>query len=486
MYSSQNFNGHIISSFLVLFFLTALIVLPGELNGQSDNKDVTITACGSGVTAEDARQAALRTATEQAFGAFISSKTEMFNDHIVADQMSSVSSGNIKSYEILNEAQFPDERWGVTLKAVVSVDRLTSFVQAKGVEIEIKGGLFAANIKQQMLNEQGELETIYEMVGLLHETMQTAFDYTITSGDPRSSDGQNTNWEIPLHVTATCNENIDFCANYFINTVNSVALTASEVESYKSLDKPVFPVGISYNNVLELYFLRTQLSLDVISAFTANWKGYTSSFIVNSGFDEPKGSTNVNSQLFEFSKASPETWGDTSVIYFPTAGYSVAKFNWNDQRSLHEIERISGYSVQPSGILSRFAHGGIVLYEENGHGLVVLLFDIEMLKWKESGDVCYNLEVNGYQDWRLPSCQEMELIYEKRNLLGKFEGQTQRFGDEWPTCYWCSDIVYKYAPGGGVMESIHHDCYNFDISTKRKARRTNCCYTSPARPVRAF
>ena len=126
--------------------------------GQTENKDVSITASGSGKTLEDAKQAALRSATEQAFGAFISSKTEMFNDQVVADQMASVSSGNIKSYEVLNQDQLPDGRWVVTLKTLVSVDKLTSFVKAKGIAIEINGGMFALNIKQQALNEQGEVE----------------------------------------------------------------------------------------------------------------------------------------------------------------------------------------------------------------------------------------------------------------------------------------------------------------------------------------
>ena len=43
---------------------------------------------------------------------------------------------------------------------------------AKGIAIEIKGGMFALNIKQQLLNEQGEINAVSEMVGLLHEAMQ--------------------------------------------------------------------------------------------------------------------------------------------------------------------------------------------------------------------------------------------------------------------------------------------------------------------------
>jgi hypothetical protein len=184
--------------------------------GQTDNKDVVITASGSGTSQELAKQTALRNAIEQAFGAFISSKTEIFNDEIVADQMSSVSSGNVKSYEVLNESQLPKGTWASTLRVIVSVDKLTSFVEAKGITVEIKGGLFAMNIKQQLLNEQGEINAMANMFGILHETMQVAFDYTIKSEEPKSLDAESKNWEIPLTVTSTANKNIDFCANYFI------------------------------------------------------------------------------------------------------------------------------------------------------------------------------------------------------------------------------------------------------------------------------
>ena len=134
----------------------------------------------------------------------------MFNDQVVADQMASVSSGNIKSYEVLYESQLPDGSWGVTLKTIVSVDKLTSFVEAKGIAIEINGGMFALNIKQQLLNEQGEIKAVSEMVGLLLDPMQISFDYVIKSSDPISLDAESKNWEIPLVVTATTNKNIDF------------------------------------------------------------------------------------------------------------------------------------------------------------------------------------------------------------------------------------------------------------------------------------
>jgi hypothetical protein len=398
---------------------------------QESSKDVTITASGSGATLEDAKQSALRSATEQAFGAFISSKTEIFNDQVVADQMSSVSSGNIKSYEVLNEDQLPDGRWGTTIKAIVSVDKLTSFVQAKGVEIEIKGGLFALNIKQQMLNEEGEFEAVYSMVGLLHEPMQTAFDYTIKSGDPKSLDTQNLNWEIPLEVTATCNKNMDFCANYFIKTLRALSLTAEEVSSYQALNKKVFPVNVTFNGKTEVFNLRKERSIAAIESLISNWEFYTRLFSIESGLDKFNGDSFAgpisNAKLFNFSELYSSYNDNIEVgINFPSGGQISASFSFNDKRTLAQIEQMNGYSVKPRGVVSQFKHGGYVVYEENGHGFVVMLSDTGTHNYLDGLSSCNELILNGYSDWVLPSIEQFNIIYERlhKAKIGSFKNNS--------------------------------------------------------------
>ena len=47
---------------------------------QDADKTVTLVVSGQGKTQDEAKQVALRSAIEQAFGAFISSKTEIIND----------------------------------------------------------------------------------------------------------------------------------------------------------------------------------------------------------------------------------------------------------------------------------------------------------------------------------------------------------------------------------------------------------------------
>jgi hypothetical protein len=410
-----------------------------NLSAQESSKDVTITASGSGATLEDAKQSALRSATEQAFGAFISSKTEVFNDQVVADQMSSVSSGNIKSYEVLNEDQLPDGRWGTTIRAIVSVDRLTSFVQAKGIEVEVKGGLFALNIKQQMLNEEGEIQAIYLMFGILHETMQTAFDYTIKSGDPKSLDDENLNWEIPLEVTATCNKNMDFCANYFIKTLKALSLTNDEVAGYKLLNKQVFKVRAQFGDFDSTFVLRKKMSINIINSFGSNWEYYVRLFTVDSGINEILGETSNTwaGSLKGFSLSN--YFSSIGVVVFPRSGEVPGKLSWKDSKSLKQIEEITSYSVKPRGVVLPFKYGGYVVHEEGGHGLVISICDVSTSSsWDNATSFCSDLVLSGFNDWRLPTIQEAKVISNKLLPIrvGYFAPHTRKYwtssvGSEW-------------------------------------------------------
>jgi len=520
MYTTQKFNLLNMNKIKSIIITLIFSFLGFGLYAQTGSKDVFITSSGSGKTLEEAKQAALRSATEQAFGAFISSKTEMFNDQIVADQMSSVSSGNIKSYEVLNESQLPDMRWGITLKTIVSIDKLTSFVQARGINIEVQGGLFAMNIKQQLLNEQGEINAITDMIGLLHESFQISFDYTIKSSDPKSLDAESKNWEIPLEIISKCNKNIDFCANYLTKTLSAISLKLDEIETYKSLNKQVYTVTINHNGNSEKIYLRKQSSIDAINSMTQNWEFYVRNFVVNSGENQFIGKGQV-SNFHKFSERvnsdhEYEFYGifNDLIIRFPTQGNTVGTFSYDDKKTLSQIEKISGYLIKPRGVVSRIKNGGYVIYDpiEGGYkigiavqekkvtyvsnefpayydfkigdeivsingkpyenfdqiktamlnfpkgnvimnvkrgedvlkikvmpkyiqpieGLVLAIYDIRneskpasyggkttiVGDWKAAKKVCEDSILNGYSDWRLPSKNELQLIFDNFYTIG--------------------------------------------------------------------
>ena len=268
-------------SFKILFlFVIFNFSICAASNAQDNSKNVTITVSGSGNTAEEAKQAALRSAIEQAYGSFISTKTEVFNDRVVADEMASVSSGNIQSYKMLNESQLPNGTWGVTLNALVSIDKLTSFAESKGMAVEIKGGIFALNIKQQLINEASEQKIVSELVEILHEALQVSFDYVLKAGEPKSKDGGSQNWEIPVTVSAIGNSNLDFSVDYLTKTLNAISLSENEVERYHTIEKPVYLVRIwqwqnhNYYKKSHYFYLRNRNTLSILLTLAGQWNFY--------------------------------------------------------------------------------------------------------------------------------------------------------------------------------------------------------------------
>ena len=135
---------------LLLLFTFAFTL---TTNAQ-DEKTMTLVVNGQGKTQEEAKQNAFRSAIEQAFGTFISSNTEILNDDLIKDEIVSVSNGNIQNFEILSEVQMQNGKWLSTLKAEVSVSKLTTFCKSKGISVEFQGSLFAFNINQQILNSE--------------------------------------------------------------------------------------------------------------------------------------------------------------------------------------------------------------------------------------------------------------------------------------------------------------------------------------------
>jgi hypothetical protein len=138
----------------VILFLTA-----NTLFAQNTN-DVTLTVVGSGKTIEEAKTNALRSAIEQAYGAFVSSNTEILNDEIVKDEIVSISSGNIKEFKILSQSELTEDLVAMTLSATVSVTQLQSYAQSKGATVEFAGGTVAMNATLTNLNIEAEYEAI--------------------------------------------------------------------------------------------------------------------------------------------------------------------------------------------------------------------------------------------------------------------------------------------------------------------------------------
>ena len=250
--------GKIIYTFLVLFIISVSFAF------ASDNvKIVTLTQIGEGKTKDEAKFNALRNALEQAFNTFISSNSTLLNDELIKDEIVSISSGNIQKFEILSETQLPNGSFSIVLKATVSIGNLTKFCESKGITVEFKGGLFAANIILQELNKKNE-EKIFDN---LYVVVEKIFEYGIFNFEiqvldtPKNLTDDKDFWGIPLVVNAKFNSNLDKIEELLFSTINSISLNQTEVSEYQKNNVKTYL--LNFNN--KTYHLRNKESIQVLN-----------------------------------------------------------------------------------------------------------------------------------------------------------------------------------------------------------------------------
>jgi len=161
--------------------------------------------------------------------------------------------------------------------------------------------------------------------------------------------------------------------------------------------------------------LRKQSSINALNTLTSNWEFYTRLFSVQSGMDESNG--NGEGRIHVFS-GSRNYNNEGKSINFLTTGQQAATFSWQDKRTLLQIEQMTGYKVKPRGVVSQFKHGGFVVFEKNGHGLVAAITDLGNLDWNSAKTACEELILNGYSDWHLPSKEELNSVYVNLKQVG--------------------------------------------------------------------
>ena len=229
-------------------------------NNQISSDDFEVIVSGEGKTKETAIQNALRQAIEQAFGSFISSITKIVNDSLVLDEMTSISNGNIKKYDILNETKFNNDKFIVTVKALLSIKSFTNYCNSKGYKVEFDGGMFAINIQKQILNETSEIIALKNLALYTEPLFKNAFDYKIILNTPTSKSGDNNLWNLEYYAKVVGNENLNKIFDFIEDYINSVSMSDEVVYEYSSIRKSIYGIRLDGKK----YHFRTHKSLNLI------------------------------------------------------------------------------------------------------------------------------------------------------------------------------------------------------------------------------
>jgi hypothetical protein len=440
---------------------------------NNNNKTVTLTVSGTGKTLEEAKTNALRSAIEQAFGAFISSKTEILNDNLINNELVSVANGNVKNYDVVSQVEIPGNGFGITIKANVSIDKLNSFAESKGIAIEFKGGLFAQNIKLQKLNEQNELTACINIYSVIHELLQNGLDYTVETEDPKLL--RDDIFTIKFMVKAKPNANYINAKEYLNNSLQKLAMTPYEIETYQKLNKKI------YN--FKKYNLRNQLSVVTLENLVSDYGNYLGNFKINIdnnifingpdlgySFHYDDNSIPYSSGLIESAYSRYGVFGPPNYRDFmdeipeekckvPIEDNQFHQFiyEWEQQFEFSQIEKIQTISIASRGVRSKFKYGGFVIYNDGSKMIIAAPYkypfsyrmvknrqifgssvktsenifegkiNMELLKNDKSAffDLIIKFNINNNTDWHIPTADELKLYV--KEVYGNIE---QKFMSE--------------------------------------------------------
>jgi hypothetical protein len=236
--------------FSLLFLLFIYPVSEGYCQNE---KIVTLSVSGQGKSLDEAKNIALRSALELAFGTFISSKTEIFNEELIGDEIVSLTSGNIQDFKIVSQAVLPDGSHAVSLIATVSVSNFTSFVESKGIVVEFKGGLFSENIKIQKLNEEAEYKAILNLCEISDNLLKKSLDFKLDIKEPKIAESDADKYELQLIVTAIPNNYFNSFKSYFLETIRNIGMNDSELNNYKKINKAIYTLSVESDLKFENY-----------------------------------------------------------------------------------------------------------------------------------------------------------------------------------------------------------------------------------------
>lgn len=207
-------------------------------NKAKSQDEAVLTVFGFGKTKDEATKIALRSAIEQAFGAFVSSNTQLLNDSLISDEIATVSSGNIKHYEYISEQKY-ENGYSVSLKATVSINKLIHYAESKGSKIEFGGEAFAMNIAMYELNKENEIKVINHLYKEISSQIPYLYDYKVSTLTPQKKN-DNT-WTIPVVINIYANKTADNIYKMFTDIFNSISLSKAEYNEYKKMG---YNVGI--------------------------------------------------------------------------------------------------------------------------------------------------------------------------------------------------------------------------------------------------
>ncbi len=142
---------------------------------------------------------------------------------------------------------FTSELSKVNKNFKIVIPKLTTFCESKGLSVEFKGGLFAANIQLKELYEKNELISWQQTKKVIYDYIDNALDYTIEAANP--SLYKDSIWKVPLTIKSKFNPNFKTSLDVLYDFMKASTMNTNEAKDYTDLEKKVFPLIIGITEI---------------------------------------------------------------------------------------------------------------------------------------------------------------------------------------------------------------------------------------------
>ncbi len=216
------------------FFFIFLIEAICSINAFAAAKDqIAIVVMGQASTRDEAISSALRSAIEQSYGAFISSKTSINNDLLVSDEVVSISSGNIKKYTILSELN-NGNNYSVTINAVVSLSKLSNFMTKHGESCSFDGNVLDNNIKLMRFRAKNTEKCLKNLLEQLYLFSHYAFSFDVNKVENPIYSEKNGCYYFPVIISCVSNDVSAKIKKLLTSTLKEISLSNETIQEYEN------------------------------------------------------------------------------------------------------------------------------------------------------------------------------------------------------------------------------------------------------------
>lgn len=385
-----------------------------KIGYSNGGNTVCLVVSGTGGSKEEATKNALRNAIEQAFGTFVSANTAVVNDDMVKDEIVTVTSGNIKSYDEINSRQIGGQdgnMYEVTVQTVVSIDDLVKFAQNHGMSAELAGQTFAMNIKIAQLNAKNENAALRHLIIQLYEIAKLGlYDFSLKIEEPTMEQGRAI---VKVYIIPTPNANYNAYVNLAKKTLTSLSMSPADSRNALSSGTGAFFCGWQDNGFNE-YLHRNDKD------FFVKGKGV---FKLRNNINDFHDST--DNEIYEIAN------GANFIYYYERFKY-LSKFAFGIQDNIgHRIETRFNLDELPQGIDSfdgkRMRSWGNPKEYQKGYfeeKIFAHVVDLEFKSFRKSYDMLGGLDENsscifwlGYSLSEISGLSKIDVFPIQVNLL---------------------------------------------------------------------